>query len=207
MEKIMELKSKEQPCIEFNNIAQGKTPRAEGFNALKAKYQAIIDSTKEQNRQQIFDVIATNIPKLDELTKNIGGQGSSSIIQRLDATATKCEEIAHNCTQGTKFYTDLSTHISRLKQTVADFILARNMTKDELIPKNTTGSQQFSGFQPYNQTGFPPSQPPYQPQQYQPGQFQPGQPYGQPYQYQPKQYVPGPNGVGFQPYNPNNKPY
>ena len=126
------------------------------YNEIKSK----INQLKAQQLETLQKV-RTADRDFEQYTQSI--RMSSDRVEFLRTLGLGCEkftEMVNQLSQGMNFYKQLGQLIAQLQQRVSDFIIARNLEKNDLVARLTSGSAPPSS---YGGGGFNPYQNPYNP--------------------------------------------
>lgn len=149
---------------------------------MKAKYTKMMKDIEEngKKRQTVFPGIESAMGEFSKeraVAKDPSGRGE--FFKGLDDACNTYNEIYGNAQQGGHFHKQLGDLISRVMQTVNDYIMSRTMEKNDLV--NTISSQNLGALgpqNPYTGRGAPMAPSPYEKveSQYYPGYGPPGAP-------------------------------
>lgn len=162
IETLMDMRSSEKSGPEYTKVTKALGSKQELLNLKLAKYRETIEKANNIDREKLLKDIKENMAKFALLKENCKTQqNQSDIVSNLDKLATKVATLLRDINNGLTFYTTISSSISKLKQIVADFVVARNAEKEEILKSLESNNI------PKQSMLIPPPiyQPMYQPQQ------------------------------------------
>jgi hypothetical protein len=130
---------------EMTQVYQKLKDKRTTFDELKSKYLKMMQELEENanKRKNVFpqiDAAMTDFSK--EKTTSPDAAMRAEFFKSLDDACNSFNECHSNAQQGGHFHTQLAGYISKLMQTVNDFVMSRTLEKNDLI--NTISSQNFA---------------------------------------------------------------